>query len=338
MAGESTFPEIKQRILQKEFAPVYLLQGEEPYFVDQLTDLIIEQALDESERDFNQTIVYGLETDAGTVINACKRYPMMAERQLVIVKEAQSMKDLYELVHYVKNPLASTILVINYKYGKADGRKPFTKAVADAGIVYESKKYYENQIPSFIQTYLRERETGIDPKASQLLTDYLGTDISKVTNELDKLIILLTGEKKHITPDLIEQNIGISKDFNNFELQKAIANKDAFKANQIARYFDKNPKNNPFVRTINALFGFFSNLMICQFEPDKSPDNLRQVLGFRTNFQLTDYLSAMRHYKPMNTMQNIALIREYDAKSKGFNNPGTPPGTLLVELLHKLMN
>ncbi|MDL2241715.1 DNA polymerase III subunit delta [Bacteroidales bacterium OttesenSCG-928-L03] len=338
MAKELTFTEIKRDILQKKFAPVYLFQGEEPYFIDELTNLLVENVLDESERDFNQTIVYGSETSAATVINASKRYPMMAERQLVVVKEAQSMKDIQDLVHYVKSPLASTVLVINHKYGKLDGRKPLAKEIASAGVSFESKKYYENQVPSFILSYLQDKQVDIEPKAAQLMTDYLGTDLSKLTNELDKLRILLSGDSRRITSALIEENIGISKDYNNYELQKAVAAKDVLKANQIALYFDKNQKNNPYIVTLNVLFNFFSNLIICQFEQDKSAGNIKNVLGFRFDFQVYDYMTALRNYKPKKTMDNIALIRNYDAKGKGFGNSGTPPGRLLVELLFKLMH
>lgn len=338
MAKELSFIELKKRIGSKDFSPVYLFHGEESYHIDVLTDLLIDKVLDESERDFNQVIVYGSETNAATVINAAKRYPMMSDRQLVVVKEGQAMKDFYDLVHYVKSPLQSTILVLNYKYGKADGRKPLTKELQNNGIVYESKKYYDNQIPTFIISYLQEKGKTIDPRAAQLLTNYLGTDLSKIVNELDKLLLLLTPSALRVTPELIEQNIGISKDFNNYELQKALANKDALKVNQIALYFEKNPKNNPYIMTLNVLFNFFSNLMICQFQKDQSPDNLKQVLGFRSDFQLYDYLSAMRYYKPMKTMNNISLVREYDAKGKGFANPNIPHGRLLIELLHKLMH
>jgi len=338
MAKELSFQEIRGSIRLRKFMPVYLFQGEESYFIDQLTDLLIEVSLDESERDFNQTIVYGLETDTGTIINACRRYPMMAERQLVVVKEAQGLKNIDELVHYVKNPLNSTILVINYKYGKLDGRKKLASEIAKIGIAFESKKIYENKVPDFIISYLKEKELGIDIQTAQLLTDYLGNDLSKITNELDKLSIALPESQKRVSLDLIEKNIGISKDFNNYELQKAVANRDILKANRIAKYFEQNPKNNPIILTLNVLFGFFTNLMICQFEKDQSKGNFMQKLGFRWDMQIADYMEAMKYYKPMKTMKNVALIREYDAKSKGFGNSSVPQGKLLIELLHKLMH
>ncbi len=338
MARELTFQEIKGNIRQRKFMPVYLFQGEEPYFIDQLTELLIENVLDDSERDFNQTLVYGSETDVATVINACKRFPMMSERQLVVVKEAQNLKNIEDLVHYVRQPLHSTILVLNYKYGKLDGRKKLSGEIAQSGILFESKKIYEDKVPQFVVSYLQDKQVGIDGKASQLLTDYLGNNLSKLTNELDKLCIALPDNQRRITPELIEKNIGISKDFNNFELQKALAAKDVLKANRIALYFEKNPKNNPLIVTLTVLFNFFSNLMICQFEKDKSESHLMQVLGLRFGFQMTDYMMAIRNYNAFKTMDIIALIRQFDAKSKGVGNTSASDGELLKELTYRIIH
>ncbi|MDR0682723.1 MAG: DNA polymerase III subunit delta [Dysgonamonadaceae bacterium] len=338
MNKDLSFNEIKGNIQSKKFMPVYLFQGEESYYIDLLTNLLIAFVLDESERDFNQTIVYGMETDVATIINACRRYPMMAERQLVVVKEAQGLKNIDDLIYYVKNPLKSTVLVINYKYGKLDGRKKLSGEIAKTGIVFESKKIYENKIPNFIIDYLCKKQIGIEIKTAQVLTDYLGNDLNKITHELDKLSIALPVNQKRITEDLIEKNIGISKEFNNFELQKAIAFRDVVKANRIAFYFEQNPKNNPLILTLNVLFGFFVNLMICQFEKDQSKTRLMQILGFKWDIQITDYMEAIKNYKPIKTMKNITLIREYDAKGKGVGNSSVPQGELLIELLYKLMH
>lgn len=338
MAKESGFEEIKQGILSGNFAPVYLFQGDESYFIDRLTDLLIENGLDDSERDFNQIIFYGMETNARTVIASCKRFPMMAERQLVVLKEAQSMKDIDELVYYVKQPLRSTVLVINYKHGKLDGRKKLAGEIGKIGVSFESKKLYENQIPAFIIRHLQGRNVKIEQKASLLLTDYLGNDLSKLTNELEKLIISLPPSNAQITSTLIEKNIGISKDYNNFELQKAIASKDILKANRIAKYFEQNPKNNPLIVTLTVLFNFFANLMICHYEGNKTEPHLMSVLGFRFNFQITDYMQAMKNYNPAKTMRIISLIRTADAQSKGVDNVSLPDGKLLAELLYKIMH
>ena len=338
MAKDLKFEEIQDNILKGNFVPVYLLQGEEAYYIDQLTDLLIEKVLDDSERDFNQYIFYGSDTDAGTIINTCKRFPMMSERQLVVVKEAQSLKNIDDLAYYVKQPLRSTILVINFKHGKLVGRKKLTEEIDKTGIVFESKKLYENQIPAFITSYLHKRKVKIDLKSAQMLTDSLGNDLSKLTNELEKLILLLSGKNQVITSELIEQNIGVSKDYNNFELQKALANKNILKANRIALYYEQNPKNNPVVLTLAYLFSFFSNLMICHYEKNKSQSNLMAVLGFRFPMQIADYMAALQNYKPGKTLQIVSLIREFDARSKGVNNVSIPDGSLFKELIYKIIH
>ena len=337
-AKDLTFGEIKGNIRLKKFMPVYLFHGDESYFIDQLTDLLIESALNESERDFNQTILYGADSTVAMVIDACRRYPMMAERQLVVVKEAQNLKNIDNLTNYVKNPLNSTVLVINYKNGKLDVRKKLVGEVAKTGIVFESKRIYENKVPDFIVKYLKEKQIGIDAQSTQILTDCIGNDLSKVINELDKLTIALPSGVQRITPELIEQNIGISKEFNNYELQRAIALGDILKANRIAMYFEQNPKNNPYIPTLNVLFAFFSNLIICHFDKDKSKQHIMQILGIRSEWdpRLNDYIVALKRYNPTKTMKNIALIREYDAKGKGVDNSGTPAGKLLIELVYKL--
>lgn len=340
MVKDLTYEEIKGGILNNKFMPVYLFQGEESYFIDQLTELLIERVLDDSERDFNQTLVYGSDVDVATVINAAKRFPMMSERQLVVVKEAQNLKHIEELIHYVKQPQPSTVLVLNYKYGKLDGRKKLAGEIAKIGILFESKKIYENKIPTFIISYLQSRQVTIDPKSAQILTEYLGNNLSKLTNELEKLIISLPENQRRITPELIEANIGISKDFNNFELQSAIAGRDILKVNRILKYFRENPKSNPMVVTLVTLYNFFSNLMICHFSKDKSERALMALLELRFSFQLTDYMNALRVYNSFKTLDIIALLREYDAKVKGFGNntSTTNEGELMKELAYKIMH
>ena len=336
---ELSYEEIKRSIVNKQFAPVYFFQGDEPYFIDQLTNLLVAHVLNDSERDFNQTIVYGSETDVYTVINAAKRFPMMSAYQLVVVKEAKNMKNIEELVHYVQKPLSSTVLVVNYKYTKLDGRKKLAGAVKEKGILFESKKIYESRVPGFITSFLQEKGYAIEPKASQMISDYLGTDLSKLSNELDKLCIAMQStNQKRVTPELVEANIGISKDFNNYELQSAIAQRDVLKANRIIRYFDQNPKDNPIIMTLTVLYGFFSNLMICHFEADKSKPNLMNQLSLRFDFQFTDYQNAMRCYNAFKTMEIIALLRQFDAKSKGVDCPSTSSGELLTELVYKIIH
>ena len=338
MNKELKFEEIQYDIQAGKFFPVYLFQGEEAYFIDQLTDLLIEKVLDDSERDYNQYIFYGTDSDTGTIISACKRFPMMSERQLVIVKEAQSLRNIDDLVHYVKQPLRSTVLAINFKHGKLDGRKKLSGEISKTGIVFESKKLYENQIPSFITNYCNKRNVKIDLKSARMLTDYLGNDLSKLINEIEKLIILLSKEKPVINSELIEQNIGISKDYNNFELQKALVQKDILTANRIVFYFDQTPKNYSLQATLATLFNFFSNLMICHYEKNQSESKLMALFGFRFSIQIADYMTALQHYKPGKTMQIISLIRECDARSKGVNNVSVPDGSLLKELVYKILH
>ena len=338
MAKELTFEEIQNTIQNGNFYPVYLFQGEEAYYIDQLTDLLINNVLDESERDFNQYIFYGMDSDVGTIIDTCKRFPMMSERQLIIVKEAQGLKDIDNLAYYVKQPLRSTILVINFKHGKLDGRKKLSGDIGKTGILFESKKLYENQVPSFITNYLRKRNVKIDAKSAQTLTDNIGNDLSKLTNELEKLILILPVDKPVITAELIEENIGISKDFNNFELQTALANKDILKANRIAQYFEQNPKNNPLNLTLNALFSFFSNLMICHYEENKNKAKLMDILGLRVDIQFKDYPVALQNYNAGKTMKIISLIRDCDSKVKGINKASLTDGYILKELIYKIMH
>jgi len=344
---EDLFEIIKKDVNDGKIAQIYLLQGEEEYYIDALTDLITAKALKDDERDFNQTIFYGADSEPADVINACKRFPLMADRQLVVLKEAQNMKDkkLEELIYYVQKPLASTVLVICHKQGKLDGRKNLSKEISKKGVVFESTKLYENQIPAFIINYLKKKHIAIDDKAAQLLADYLGTNISKITNELEKLIISLPPDNKTITSTLIEQNIGISKDFNNFELQSAIARKNILKANRIAHYFEQNPKSNPLVLTLTVLFNFFSLLLICHYfqaENRRQPtqSDYMQIFGIRNPYdkRLDEYYTALRNYGAKKCMNIITLIRECDARSKGVGNLSLTDGMLLKELIYKILH
>ncbi len=333
-----SFEQIKKDIVSRKFHPVYLLMGDESYYIDELTDALIETVLPETERDFNQTILYGMETDVASIITKARSFPMMSDYQLIIVKEAQGLKKLEDLDIYVKNPLKSTILVLNYKNGSLDKRKKLYAEIDKQGVVFESKKIPEYKMPAFITSFLLSKGLGIDQKSAQMLTDFLGNDLSKVVNEIDKLILSIPQSEKRITAELIEANIGISKDFNNYELLKSIVEKDVFKVNQIADYFEKNPKNNPFIVTLSVLFNFFSNLMICYWAKDKSENGIAAELGLRNSFQARDYVTALKKYNAFKSMEIISLLRTYDAKAKGVNNTSTPDGELLRELLFKIMH
>lgn len=337
--NESTYEGICQDIRSKKFAPVYVLMGDEPFFIDQITDLLLENVLDESERDFNQVMLYGADIDAVTIINAARRFPMMSKYQLIVVREAQLVRDIEVLVNYVKKPLMSTVLVLNYKYKTLDRRKSLATATDKVGVLFESKKIPDYKMPAFITSLMQQRSIGIDGKAAQMLADFLGNNLSRLSKELDKLVLLLPENgAKRITPELVEQNVGISKEYNNFELLKAIATKDVLKANRIAQYFEKNPKNNPIQATLPVLFNYFSNLLICYYAKDRSENGLMAALGLRGAFQVKDYVLGMRSYPAMKVFNIIHDIRITDARSKGVDNSSASDAELLKELLYKILH
>lgn len=331
-----TFEQIVTEIKAKKYRPVYLFMGDEPYYIDELTNMLTNTVLPEDERDFNQTIVYGMETDVTSVITMARSYPMMSEYQLIVIKEAQNLSKIEELEVYAKNPLQSTILVLNYKNGTLDKRKKLYAEIDKNGAVFESKKIPEYKIPAFIQSYIQSKGLSIDQKSAQMLSDYLGNDLSKLTNEIAKLLIAIPQGQRQITAELIEENIGISKDFNNFELLNAIIHKNIFKVNQIADYFEKNPKNNPMIMTMSVFFNFFSNLMICYWAKNKTEQGIAAELGLRNPYQAKDYITALKNYNAFKSMEIISLLRTYDAKSKGVDNTSTSDGELLKELLYKI--
>ncbi len=331
-----TFEQIVTEIKARKYRPVYLFMGDEPYYIDELTNMLTESVLPEEERDFNQSILYGMETNVTAVITMARSYPMMSDHQLIVIKEAQNLSKIEELEVYVKNPLQSTILVLNYKGGSLDKRKKLYAEIDKNGAIFESKKIPEYKIPAFITSYILSKGLSIDQKSAQMLSDYLGNDLSKLTNEIAKLLIAIPPGQMRITADLIEENIGISKDFNNFELLNAIINKNIFKVNQIADYFEKNPKNNPMIMTMSVLFNFFSNLMICYWAKNKTEQGLATELGLRNPYQAKDYVIALKNYNAFKCMEIIGLLRIYDAKSKGVDNNSAPDGELLKELLYKI--
>lgn len=338
MAKEQTYESILQDIKNRKYAPVYFLMGEEDYYIDRITEAIADTVLTDDEKDFNQTVLYAADTDIATIINMAKRYPMMAEHQVVIVKEAQGLKGLENLSYYLQKPLLSTVLVFCYKHGTLDRRKKVTAEIEKCGVLFESKKLRDYQIPGFISTYLKRKQVDIEPKASEMMAEYVGTDLSRLVGELEKLIITLPKGSTRITPEQIEHNIGISKDYNNIELRNAIIAKDVVKANRIVKYFEENPKNNPIQMTLAVLFGFFSNLMLAYYAPEKSEQGIASFLGLRAAWQSKDYMAAMRRYSGTKVMQIIGAIREYDAKSKGVDCPATPDGELLKELIYIILH
>lgn len=332
-----TYEQIISDLENKIYHPVYFLTGEEPYYIDKITDYIEKSVLTESERTFNQTILYGRDTDIGTVINTAKRYPMMSNHQVVVLKEAQSIKQIDTLIHYISNPLKSTILVINYKYKNIDKRTKFFKALKQDTVFFESKKLYDDKIPGWIRQYLDKRDIEIDPGIGMILTDFLGNDLSKIVNELEKLIIVLPKGNNRITAEIVERNIGISKDFNNFELHKALGKKEIVKSNRIINYFGKNPKDNPITLTLSSLYFYFSKVLTYHFVKDKSQSNLASKLKVAPYF-VQEYKVAASNYSPAKLSSIISLLRKYDLKSKGIGNISMSEGDMLKELIYMILH
>ncbi len=317
--------------------PIYFLMGEEPYYIDKLTEYFEQNLLQEHERDFNQTILYGRDVAIENIVGIAKRYPMMADRQLVVVREAQELsRTIDQLENYVENPQLTTVLVIAYKYKTLDKRKKITKLLSKHGIVYESKKLYENQVGEWLKRVLQGKKLSIEPKAVAMFVDFLGTDLSKIANEVNKLAIILS-EGSTITPAIIEENIGFSKDFNPFEFRKAIGERNQLKAYQIADYFAQNQKDNPNVLTIGLVFGFFSQLLLYHGLKDKSPRNV--AIALKVNpFFVKDYDLALKNYPMKKVSTIVATLRDIDVKSKGVGANALPPGDLLKEMLVKIFN
>ncbi|NRD19971.1 DNA polymerase III subunit delta [Winogradskyella eckloniae] len=329
--------QIVSAINKGDIKPIYFLMGEEAYYIDKISDFIENNVLDESEKGFNQMVLYGRDVTIDEIESNAKRYPMMAERQVVIVKEAQDLsRTIEKLAQYAANPQPSTVLVLNYKYKKLDKRKALYKAIKKVGgVVFESKTMYENQVADWIRRVLAGQNYNISPKASQMLVEFLGTDLGKIDNELSKLKIVLP-EGTQITPDHIEENIGISKDYNNFELRKAIGERNVVKAHRIAKYFGENPKDNPFVFTVYSLFSFFSQLLQLHGMTDRNPRSIASAIKVHPYF-VTEYLDAAKNFPMKKVSYIIGVLREYDVKGKGVGANATPEGDLLKELLVKIL-
>ncbi|MDO3626067.1 DNA polymerase III subunit delta [Mucilaginibacter sp. BT774] len=339
-----TADDILKDLKNRKYKPLYLLHGDEPYFIDQVSNFVEDKLLPDAEKGFNQTVLYGKDTEIMTVLNAAKRYPMMAEYQVVLVKEAQDMKwgrddddkkTINPLLSYLENPLPSTILVFCYKYGKFDKRKKTYKAIEKNGVVFESATLYDNKIPSWTEGFVAGKGYKIDQQASAMIAEYLGNDLSKIANELEKLMLNVSPGQT-ITMQQVQDNIGISKEYNVFELQSALSRKDPFKVNQIINYFDANPKANPIVLVLGNLNNFFSKVLLYHYAKDKSPQSLARELGVNPYF-IKDYELAARSYNYGKSMQIISLLREYDLKSKGVDS-NAGPGELMKELMFKILH
>jgi DNA polymerase-3 subunit delta len=321
----------------KNYSPVYFLEGDEPYFMDQISNFILEHVLTEDEKGFNQTILYGKDLSIDAIMTAAKRFPMMAERQVVAIREAQNIKNIEDLVSYAENPMRSTILVISYKYKTIDKRKKLYKAIQKSGIYFESKSLYDSNIPAWIAKYLKEKNLGIDPRAAQMITDFVGSDLQRIVNELEKVIISLVPGTS-ILPEDVEKNIGISKDFNAFELQKALGKKDILKSNRIINYFIDNEKQNPMPVIMGMLVNYFRKILIYHALENKSDRSaMAQKLGVNPFF-LNDYIDAARSFSLDKAVNIISMMREYDLRSKGARGGSTGNGDLLRELIYNILH
>jgi DNA polymerase III subunit delta len=342
--ADKSYEDVLRDLKNKIYRPVYFFHGEESYYIDMLTDYIDQHVLEPSEKEFNQTVVYGRDTDTLSLLSIAKRYPMMSNYSVVIVREAHDMKyfsgkekgDNDPLLNYVLNPLSSTLLVFCYKYKSLDKRSKLYKALDKHAVIFESKKVYDSKVPEWVHGYMHERGYRIAPQASLLIAEYLGNDLSKVANECDKLLLNVP-KGKEIDNSLVERNIGISKDFNVFELNTALAKKHSLRAFRIAAHFRANPKMNPFVVTIATLYTFFSKVLLYHSLPDQSKAKAAAALGVNPFF-ISEYETAAANYPLSKVIHIIGLLREYDLKSKGIENISVHEGDLLRELIYKILN
>jgi DNA polymerase-3 subunit delta len=336
---QDQYGQIISNLKKKIYKNIYFLHGDEPYYIDLITEYIEDNILDEAERSFNQVVLYGEETTVEQIIETSRRFPMMSNQQVVIVKEAHYLKNLDLLENYIDHPLESTVLVISYKYKKLDRRTRIYKALDKSpGVeLFLSEKLRDYQIPAWIDNYFSANKITAERNVSMILTEYLGTDLSKIVNELTKLKIMLPEGQFHITARDIEEKIGISKEFNNFELQNAIGSRNIEKCNRIVQHFSHNQKDNHISVTIATLFSFFKKLLIYHFLSDRSRNNVASALKISPYF-VNEYEMASRIYNPKKTVMTISLLREFDMKSKGFGNTTTDNGDLLRELVFKILH
>ena len=337
MAKETTYEEIVRELKNRIYKPVYYLMGEEAYYIDKISEYIAQTVLTDEEKEFNLTVMYGGETDVASIINAAKRYPMMADHQVVIVKEAQNVKNMEELSYYLQKPLLSTVLVICHKHGTLDRRKKLAVEIEKNGVLFESKKLKDTMLPGFISSYVRSKGTAIDVKAANMMVESIGADLSRMASELDKLIIAKPKADEHITPELVAECVGISKDYNVFELKNALMVKDVVKANTIAKYMEDNKKTFAMPMVLAMLFNFYANLMMAYYAPDKSDNGIAAYLDLRNPWQAKEYQTAMRYYTAWKVMYIISDIRKYDALSKGYGANATDKG-LLRELIYHILH
>lgn len=335
----TNFDDVFMDIKQKKYHPIYWFEGNEAFFIDELVNYMVSHVLDESERDFNQDVVYGRDVNPAQLVEMARQYPLMSERRLVVVKEAQNLESnkLDQLEAYFEKPSETTILVFAYKGKTLDKRKKIAKLIDKSGILFESKQLWDNQISGWVKQYVAQMNFDITPKAAQMIADYLGTNLSKIANELGKLKLNL--QPGHKINDLdIETHIGISKDFNPFEYIKAIAARDVAKANTIALHFGQNDKNNPLAMTLALLYNFWSKVMALHFEKSSNREDLARKMGFRNAYAASDYFLAKQNYPATKIFENISLLREFDLRYKGVESGNIGDGDLYKELTYRMMH
>ena len=332
-----SYESIMRDLAAQKYAPVYVLMGDEPYFIDKISDQIEAQALQPEEKDFNQTVAYGADITGAQVVDMAREFPLMAARRVIIVKEAQGMKGADALDKYLSAPVSSTILVLCYKGGKAD-RGVVAKAKLK-GVAFESKKKRDYELPAFVESYLKMQHGTIDRKAASMIAEHVGADLARLTSEIDKVLISLPAGDRRITPEIVEEQIGVSKDFNIFELRSAIVSKDVFKANQIMNYFDSNPKAGSLYAVVPVLFNYFQNLMVAFYAPDRRSENsVAAFLGLKSPWAAKDYIAGMGKYSAMKVMRIIHMIKSVDARSKGLGSVTASASDLAKELLFFILH
>ncbi len=331
----TSFESIMSDIKARTFAPIYVLMGEESYFIDRICEALSTSILPEEEREFNQFVVYGIDVSDKQIAEMAREYPMMSEYKVVIVKEAQNIRSTEELEKYLDHPSPQTILIYCYKNGKIDARKKFLSKAKALGVVFESKRVSDRDLPGFVEEFVKVRGKSIDHRTAAIIAESIGSDLCRLATELDKLCLSMPESEQQVTPLLVEEVVGVSREYNPFKLQEAIVKKDFVKANRIANYFDKNPKSGGVYVLLPTIFNYFQNLMIAWYAPNRrNPRELAQHLELRGDWQVRDYEEGMRNYSAQKTMQIISKIRETDEKVKGLNSTGsTSNGDLMKELL-----
>ena len=332
-----TFDTVAHDVKAGKISPLYCLMGDEPFYIDRLESIITQKVMPESNRDFDMELLYGSDVDGMRVADSCRQFPMLGEKRLVVVREAQQMRAGQDaLAAYCQNPMDTTVLVLCHKSGKIDTRKALGKAISANGVIFESKRVYDSALPSFIKGYLKDKGKEIDEKAVQMLVEHVGADLTRMSSELDKLTIAIP-EESRVTSAIVEDQTGMSKDFNNYELLGALAEKSKSQAAQIVKYYNNNPRSFALPATLSLMFAFYADLMQAYYSPDKSENGIAEWLGMPNWKVRREIMPAMRNYSGRRVMNILSMIRETDAKGKGVGGCRTAPGELLLELVFAIL-